>query len=423
MIPRYFSPNTSYSDLKVSIGNELKNCFSCVVTQEKNGAYTCAVEIGANNTVEVGGYIKAKACNYLQPQIFKITTIAISLSRIVITSEHIKFILNDIPIIAEDTGEVTVSAAVAMLKQRALGYYPIPFDFDVPGSQTCEFNWTDYEYHTMMEYLCSSNDYSVSTIANGFFEFDNFDVKFYSNSLNHSSGTEIEYGKNLVNINYSIDNSSVYNCVFLIYYRTNSQSDSEICFKRKPNPRLYKNGDIVHNSGEHIFPNADSLYKLANFDADKPKPYILNIADSSAKKYGYHFSEAAAVSSTSLDNFMVEWLADNQSRLMLPMITASVTFADTDKSAEFTKFGDLKNLNVGKTVGLRIPPLKINASVTVASATYDSLTECYTSLSLSNTQQGVSRRIVEQQEQYKRLLKAVGAMPTLISTITSTPID
>lgn len=422
MIPRYFPPITSYDELKTEIGTELKDCYSCTVVQEKAGAYTCTVEISLDNSVEVGGYIKAKTCNILQPQTFIITSISKTLQRITLICEHIKFILNDIPIVAEDTGESSVAAALAMLTQRAKGYYQIPFTFTDAPSKTCNFGWNDFDYHTLTEYLSGDNDYSISTIADGFFVFDNFDVKFRSN-LDRSSGATVEFGKNLTDINYQIDNSSVYNCVFPIFYKTNSQSDYEICFYRKPTPRLYKNGDYTYNSGEHIFPNADSLFKLKNYDAAKPKPYILNIADSECDKYGYHFAAAAAVSGTAIVNFMSEWIADNEAKLTVPTVTVTVNFVDTGKSAEFAKYKNLSTLVVGESVDLHIEPLKINTAAVVAGATYDSLSERYTSLTLSTAKQRMSNTIIKQQQKYKQLLKTVNSLPTLISTITSAKIN
>ena len=420
MIPRYFPQNTSYEDLRNGVGAELKNCFSCTVVQEKAGVYNCTVEIGAENTVEAGGYIKAKTCNNLQPQIFKIVSVSLALKRITLSCEHIKFLLNDLPIIALTPNVLSGTAAGEELITRAKAFYKIPFAFkDLPQS-TQQFSWSDYDYHTFTEYLSSENDYSLSTIFDGYFEFDNFDVIFRSN-INSDSGVKIEYGKNLIDINYQIDTSNVYNCVFPIYYRTNSESDTEICFFKKPNPRLYKNGDYVHNSGEHVFPNTSSLFKLSNFDEVKPKPYILNIADND--EYGYNFSSVAAVSATAITNFMDEWLADNQSKLIRPTVSATVEFVDTGKSKEFEEFKNLQNLNVGKTVKLVIPPLKINTSVTVVGATYDSLTERFTALSLSSEQKNISNAMIKQQEKYKRLLKSVEGIPTLMSTITDTKIN
>lgn len=421
MIPRYFSPDSSYADLKTNVGLELKDCFSCVITQEKVGAYSCVCEISLNNTVEVGGYIKAKSCDALQAQIFKIISVSKTLTRITLECEHIKFLLNDIPIVAEDTSESTVAAAFAMLAQRAKGYYDMPFSLSDTSGKTCNFGWSDFDYHTLTEYLSGDNDYSVAAIADGYFIFDNFDVKFMSN-LNRSSGTKIELGKNLTDINYKISNSNVYNCVFPIFYKTNSKSESEICFYRKATPRLYKNGDYTYNSGTHIFPSSDSLFKLRNYDDTKPKPYILNIAEEEWADYGYHFSDSSAVSNTSIVNFMSEWIADNESKLILPTVTISVNFVDTTKSAEFAQYKNFNSLVVGETVSLYIPTLKINTAAVVVGATYDSLSERFTSLTLSNASGRISNTIVRQQQKYKRLLKKVESMPTLISTITSAQI-
>lgn len=421
MIPRYFPQNTSYEDLRNGVGTELKNCFSCTVVQEKAGVYNCTVEIGTENTVEAGGYIKAKTCNNLQPQIFKIVSVSLALKRITLSCEHIKFLLNDLPIIALTPNVLSGTAAGEELITRANAFYKIPFAFKNLPQSTQQFSWSDYDYHTFTEYLSSENEYSLSTIFNGYFEFDNFDVIFHSN-INSDSGVKIEYGKNLIDINYQIDTSSVYNCVFPIYYRTNSESDTEICFFKKPNPRLYKNGDYVHNSGEHVFPNTSSLFKLSNYDDTKPKPYILNVADSESE-YGYHFSSVAAVSSTAIENFMTDWIADNKQWLTQPTVSATAEFVDTGKSKEFAEYENLQNLNVGKTVKLVIPPLKINTSVTVVGTTYDSLTERFTALSLSSEQKNISNAMIKQQKKYKRLLKSVEGIPTLMATITDTKIN
>lgn len=420
MIPRYLPPTTSYDELKTEIGTELKDCYSCTVVQEKAGAYTCTAGIGLDNSVEVGGYIKAKACNNLQPQIFKIASISISLKRITLSCEHIKYLLNDVPVIVLTPNVLTGTAAGAELIARANAFYKFPFAFKELPYMTKDFSWSDYDYHTLTEYLSSESDYSLSTIFNGYFEFDNFDIIF-CNNLTSDSGVKIEYGKNLIDVNYQVDVSNVYNCVLPIFYRTNSESDTEICFYGKPNPRLYKNGDYIHNSGEHKFLNSESLFKLSNFDETKPKPYILNIADSD--EYGYNFSSAAAVSNTSIENFMAEWIADNKSKLIQPTVSATVEFVDTGKSKEFAEYKNLQNLNVGKTLQLVIPPLKINTSITVVGATYDSLAERFTALSLSSERENIGNTIIKQQERYKRLLKSVEGIPTLMSTITDTKIN
>lgn len=416
MIPQYFAPKTDLKSMVNHTGYEIRDCYSCTVNQQMNGDYTCSINCSERNTIELDGFIRVKSSNRKPPQIFKIKSITKGINTITITCEHIKFLMNDIPIVVPKIGAATVQYAMFELTDRAKSLWTsFPFSITSESQSEYPFNWDGLGMYSLTEYLTGQNDFSIANVSGGWFDFDNFDVTFMSAPIVVNGC--IEYGKNLMDIQYMVDSKSIYNAVFPYFYKSNADGETEICYYQKPTPTWF----VVNNQkygGTTQLPIFDSIFTLPNYiDGDPLRIYRVDVGDSDWLKNRVNNTN------TRVKNAYDEWAAEsgNISKITAQQVTAVIQFADLQNSPEFADVQNLENIDVGYSLRLVIPPANINTTATVSGLTYDALTESLISITVDNLGGTISRTIAKQTATYREISKKISAVPSLITTLAVTP--
>lgn len=207
MIPVLFKANaTNFKTFGIGV---LKDCISCEVTEERNGAFECEFKYPTNGALykelATERLVKAKPNDTAKDQMFRIYRISTPIDGVVtVYAQHLSYDLSNIA--ALQWSEESISPTLAM--ERVFANTATPHGF------TCQ---TDY---SAAKPFAVSKPQSVRACLGGVagsfldqwggeFEWDNFHVIHHQGRGNHT-GVVIEYGKNLTDMEHDDDNTDVF---------------------------------------------------------------------------------------------------------------------------------------------------------------------------------------------------------------------
>ena len=198
----------------------LKDALSCVITEERNGAYELVLKYPSSGAyadkLVTRAVIKAKPNFTDDAQLFRIYKIGKAIgSSFTVYARHISYDISGFPI---TTGSASnVGDALALLNAKAPGYtfstdksLQVPFKIDKPSSVR---SWFGGKAGSILDQY-----------GPGDWKYDNFKCKFLANR-GQDRGVTIRYGKNLTKLE-NIDDSS--NLVTSVMAFWQSSDDSPV---------------------------------------------------------------------------------------------------------------------------------------------------------------------------------------------------
>lgn len=190
----------------------LTDCTSCVVSEERNGTYSCEFEYpksGINfEEIKVGRII---ACTHddagdIQPFLIYKREVPDVYGKVKFYAYHISYLLSNIVVMPFEA--YTVYEALKSIKDYSANANPFTFYTDKSLAKLFSNNTP-----RLARNMLGGEDNSILDVYDGGeYEFDKFNVNLYS-SRGKDSGVTIQYGINLISLNQSIDNASTYNAV------------------------------------------------------------------------------------------------------------------------------------------------------------------------------------------------------------------
>ena len=207
MIPVLYKANsTNFDTFGIGV---LKDCTSCEVTEERNGAYECVLKYPITGALYkeicTERLVKAKPNDTSKDQVFRIYRISTPINgQITVYAQHLSYDLSNIAAL-QWTSE-SISPALAM--ERVFQNTATAHNF------TCQ---TDYSAaKAFLVAKPQSVRACLGGVAGSFldlwggeYEWDNFHVIHHQGRGKHT-GVVIEYGKNLTDLEHDTETTDVY---------------------------------------------------------------------------------------------------------------------------------------------------------------------------------------------------------------------
>ena len=203
MIPQLYETDIS-KDKQIFLAN-LTDCLSCEVTEERNGSFECILTYPVSgiafSSISRDRVILAKPNHSMEDQFFRIYRITKPLSGIIyVYAQHISYDLSDKYVMPFKLAKA--SPATVMTKLFENSGYTFSTDYssgkgfsvDVPKS---------------VRACLGGSEGSMLSLWHGEFTFDNFNVRLNTHR-GTDNGVSIRYGKNLTDMNYDEDNTTLY---------------------------------------------------------------------------------------------------------------------------------------------------------------------------------------------------------------------
>lgn len=192
----------------------LTDCLSCEVTEERNGAYELALTYAAQGIhaadITAGRYIKAKPNYTDNPQLFRIYNVGKAMNgRFEVKAEHVSYTLST-KVISSGTANNIVTAC-AVLTAAAGG-------FTVSTTKTTSGDFEITSPSSVRSWFGGKKGSLLDVYGGGEWEYNNFTATLKANRGVTTPRTTIRYGKNLTELNQTIDCSNLYTHV-LCYYQ------------------------------------------------------------------------------------------------------------------------------------------------------------------------------------------------------------
>ena len=345
MIPILFdSTETAFTTNGIG---RLIDATRCEVTEERNGKYELYMKYPIQGTlfneIKCGRYIFATHDESKIPQAFQIYEITAPLEGIVdIRAWHISYALNTI-VCAPYTASSCLQA-MSLITTNSIN--PNPFIF-----------WTDKDvagdFHldvprTVRSLLGGSDGSILDRYGKGEYEFDMFNVKLHLNR-GADRGVSIRYGKNLTELEQTLDASDIFNSV--VPYWTDYES-------------IVYSTNVITRTGDTA--KQTIPLDLSEFFYEAPTVEELDTL--------------AQVYVDAIDNYK---LKEN----------LEIDFIPLWQTEEYKNFADLERVFLCDTVHIYYERLGINATAKCIRVVYDTLGERYTKMELGEPRTSLTQEI------------------------------
>ena len=353
MIPILYAANeTEFTTLGIG---PLADAIKCVVTEELNGEYELEMTYPVSG-VHYSELVEDRLI-YAVPfeggnkQIFKIYQIEKPLNgEVIVRAEHIHYLLNKMVVMPFSA----TSAAEAMVKLKSNIVDSCPFTFSTDKTTTASFKMVvPVECGKV---LGGTEGSILDVYGPGDYEFNNFSVILRAKRGN-DNGVTVRYGKNMTELNTSVDTTNVYTGI-IPYYR-----DSE-------DNVTYASGYAVwsDHKSDYVYPMAKVVDMSSWFDEEK------EIWEEE------HPDEVYTPPSNDLIEKANEYLTRNAGWDKSTNI--KVSFVNLWQSDEYADLAILERVKMGDTVKVVYQKLGVSATKRVIKTEYNVLLDRYDSIEL-----------------------------------------
>lgn len=339
----------------------LVDSISCIVTEERNGAYelqlTYPVQGQHASYIEEDCIIKAKANDDDKPQLFRIYRSGKTVrGNTTWYAEHISYELNANPIEKFSISGVDAQRAMNTLFEGAA----IPHKFKA-HSDILTTNSTSIEEVLSVRSILGGVEGSLLDVWGGEYHFDNYDVYLLKNR-GSDNGVVIEYGKNLIDANQEKNISNVVTAILpFANYSTTTNEVSEQVFVTLPERVL-----IHEDSKKYATVRCVPVNFSDQFDTQEE--ITVDALRTKAKQY--------------LNSGITE-----------PSINITLSFQSLQKTKDYKNLAALETVKLCDIVTVRIAKLDIDAKAKVVKTQYNTLKERYDSIEVGEVKTNLAKEI------------------------------
>lgn len=373
MIPVLYAPSES-SFLSNGLGS-LSDTISCIVTEERNGAYTLEMVYPVSgihfSEIRHSALLKVIPSDGATEQLFRIYKITKPMNgRVSIYAEHISYQLSLIP--AYPFTATTCAAALQGLKTNAAETCPFTFWTDKSVAQ----NYTQLLPESIRARLGGQQG-SILDLYGGEFEWDNYMVKLHA-SRGADRGVTLRYGKNITDLQQEENIENTYTGV--LPYWANSEGGNAV----------YASPVYSENAGNYPYKRTKTVDFSASFEEQPTAAQLIARAQAYIQ-------------------------ANN---IGIPKVSIKVSFVALWQTEEYKNIANLERVKLCDTLTIQFEKLGISATAKVVKTVYDVLKERYQEIEVGEAKSSLSERIVEQ-EQAIQEAPDIGMMQRAIENATA----
>lgn len=335
----------------------LLDAFSCVITEELNGAFELTMEYPVTgrlfDQLEFRRIIMANPNQYTGPQPFRIYSISKPLNgRVTVNAAHISYDLSGYTI--SPFASYTIEGAISSIGSHIDENCPFLFWTDMTGTG-------DVVVHipSSVRSVMGGSDASIIGIFGGEYEYDMFNVKLYSRR-GANRGVTIRYGKNLTNFKQDANNSNVYTGICPYWYKEYNSEDPD-------GTGLVQLPEKIISAGSYdyfkILP-VDFTGQFKTIDDDGKEVEI--------KPTEAQLREAAQI-----------YLENNN--IGAPEVSISVSFVQLSDSLEYKDLALLEQVQLGDDVNVQFPNMNVLATSRCIKTVFNVLSQRYNSIDLGSS--------------------------------------
>lgn len=361
------------NDTGTGIGSILDNdCLSCEVIEALNGEYEVELAYpidGEYYSDLIDGYRKLILCKpnpYADPDYFRIYEIKPSMSggSLLIRGQHISYDLAGI-VTAPFTATSAVNALIAM-KEGAYTDCPFEFESDVQTNATMTI-----VRPTNIRILMGGMEGSIIQRFGGEYEFEGNTVRLLARR-GTDRGSEIRYGKNLLNLEQEKNCANVYTAVIPYYY-----SDEVGLIQ----------GNMVQVEGNYDF--------VRVMDLDLSQTY----------------TEVPTVEQ--IEEYARQYIMRN--KVGVPRVSMTVDFVLLETTQEYKDSIELADkVLLGDSVSIYFERFGINSVARVIQTRYNVLTGNYISVALGDDTPMITDTLTAQNQVISSVQESVQAIPSYV---------
>lgn len=355
----------------------LKDCISCTVTEERNGAYELEMRYPITgklySEIRHERIILAKPNELSNPQPFRIYAISKPIDGIVTChAAHISYDLADCPIPGVEVGGNAASALSALL-----GASVVPHGF-TGWSDISTSNEIHIKEPCSVRSCLAGKEGSILDIWGGEYEFDLFAVKLHA-ARGRDNGVTIEYGKNLTDINQEESIASTYTAVYP-YAKYKPDGAEEDVIVTIPDKIVAAPSHLQHQK-----------IMIRDFSGD--------------------FAEGEDITPEALQNKAEAYVQNN--KIGIPAVNITLSFAQLWQSPEYRDKQLFERVSLCDTVSVRFVELGVDAKAKVIKTVYDSIAENYISIELGDAKSDFVDTVASIQTEVQDTKKEMGTFPAL----------
>ena len=377
MIPVLYKANSTIFDT-FGIG-VLKDCTSCEVTEERNGAFECQFKYPIHGSlykeITTERLVKAKPNDTAADQVFRIYRISTPINgEITVYAQHLSYDLSNIAALQWASNSISPSLAMERVFQNTA----------TPHSFTCQTDYSAAKPFSVakpqsVRACLGGVSGSFLDLWGGEFEWDNFNV-IHHQGRGRKTGVVIEYGKNLTDLEHENENTDVY--TDLLPYAVLTAEDGS----------------------ETVITLAEVLIPIAETTLVQRKTLIRDFTE--------YFDEQNPVSESGLRAFAYKYLSNNPLGVSTPTVT--VAFEPLWKQPEYAAV--LERVSLCDTVTIRHSVLGITAKAKVVTTVYDTLAEKYISITLGSAKANLLNNVSSAESAAQEAVEKVDRFPVLMNS-------
>ena len=377
MIPVLYKANSTNFDT-YGIG-VLKDCTSCEVTEERNGAFECQFKYPIHGTlykeITTERLVKAKPNDTAADQVFRIYRISTPINgEVTVYAQHLSYDLLGVAALQWASDSISPSLAMERVFQNTA----------TPHNFTCQTDYSTAKAFSVskpqsVRACLGGVSGSFLDLWGGEFEWDNFNV-IHHQGRGQKTGVVIEYGKNLTDLEHENENADVY--TDLLPYAVITDEDGT----------------------ETVITLSEVLIPIAENTLVQRKTLIRDFTE--------YFDELNPISESGLRAFAYKYLSNNPLGVSTP--TGKVAFEPLWKQPEYAAV--LERVSLCDTVTIRHSVLGITAKAKVITTVYDTLAEKYISITLGSAKANLINNVTSAESAAQEAVQKVDRFPALMNS-------
>lgn len=356
----------------------LSNAVRCIVTEERNGIYELEIDYPINGVhfdeIERGRIIAATHDDKKDVQPFVIYARTVPDLRGIVTfyAHHISYRLSNVTVMPFTAS--SCAEALQRIKEKSINQNPFNFWTD----KTTTASYDSDVPRNARNMLGGEKNSILDVFGSGEYQFDRFDVKLYAHR-GEDTNVEIRYGKNLIDLNQTIDDSGTYNAI--VPFWKNSEGELIMLPERL----------IVYSGLEpQIAYLTDHNLIIIRTETGEPIEVAYRQIKAAPMDLSDHFEETPTVEqlrSAAQARF-------ESSEAWAPTENIEVDFVQLWQTEEYKEYSALQRVSLCDTVSVYYPQAGINAvKQKVVRTVYNVLLDRYDSIELGQAQASLAQAI------------------------------